>query len=140
MSGEKSRKIKSPFNIYAIIISCILILLGFVSIWWIAMRQSLPPAEQPTAHVYQNGILIRQIPLDEVTQTYSFTVTGENGCTNVVEVRPGSIGILNADCPDQICVQQGFISSSLLPITCLPNRLVIEITLPDNDNGKEDSP
>lgn len=79
------------------------------------------------AEIYQDGDLCQSIPLNEVTESYTLTFTGTNGGTNTVEVRPGSIGILSADCPDKLCVHQGFIDSSLLPITCLPNRLVIQI-------------
>ena len=61
---------------------------------------------------------------------------GENGCVNEVEVRPGSIGILSADCPDKLCVRQGFISDTRLPITCLPNRLVIRLR-PVSDTAED---
>ena len=81
----------------------------------------------PTADVYQNGNLIASIPLSSVKESYTFTVSSENGGSNVIEVRKGTIGIVSADCPDQICVQQGFITDSVLPITCLPHRLVIQI-------------
>ena len=80
-----------------------------------------------TACLYQDGELIREIPLDSVTEPYRFTVTAKDGGTNTVEVRPGSIGILSADCPDQICVRQGFLDRPFLPITCLPHRLVIRL-------------
>lgn len=80
-----------------------------------------------TADIFQNGMLIMSIPLNEETESRVFTVEGENGCVNEVEVRPGSIGILSADCPDKLCVRQGFISDTRLPITCLPNRLVIRL-------------
>ena len=38
------------------------------------------------------------------------SVTGSDGGKNQVEVRPGSIGIVSADCPDKLCVRQGFLS------------------------------
>lgn len=79
------------------------------------------------ADLYQNGELLQTIRLDTVTDEYTFEISGENGVSNTVCVRPGSIAIVSASCPDQICVHQGFISTSLLPITCLPNRLVIRI-------------
>lgn len=88
------------------------------------------------ADLYQNGELLQTIRLDTVTGEYTFEVSGEDGATNTVCVRPDSIAIVSASCPDQICVHQGFISSSLLPITCLPNRLVIrvrkEASVPDD--------
>ena len=77
------------------------------------------------ADIYQSGELLETIRLDTVTDEYTFEVPGENGASNTV--RPGSIAIISATCPDQICVHQGFISTSLLPITCLPNRLVIRV-------------
>lgn len=79
------------------------------------------------ADLYQNGELLQTIRLDTVTAEYTFEVSGNAGATNTVCVRPGSIAIVSASCPDQICVHQGFISTSLLPITCLPNRLVIRV-------------
>ena len=80
-----------------------------------------------TADIFQNGILIISIPLNEENRGRAFTLEGENGCTNEIEVRHGSIGIISADCPDKLCVRQGFISDTSLPITCLPNRLVIQL-------------
>ena len=79
------------------------------------------------ADIYQNGNLLQSIRLDTVIGEYTFVIRGENGAANTVCVRPGSIAIVDASCPDQICVHQGFISTSLLPITCLPNRLVIRV-------------
>ena len=89
-----------------------------------------------TADIYQNGQLLQSIDLQQVTESYTFTITGENNCYNEIQVRPGSIGILSASCPDKLCVHQGFIDSSLLPITCLPNRLVIQLRFGDNSSDK----
>ena len=33
-----------------------------------------------------------------------------------------------AGCPDQVCVHQGFIADGTVPIVCLPNKLIIEIS------------
>ncbi len=96
----------------------------------------LLPREQGagyTADIFQDGDLIISIPLGDVQEPYRFTITGDSGCTNEIEVRPGSIGILSADCPDRLCVHQGFIRDSRLPITCLPNRIVILLRSPSED-------
>lgn len=98
----------------------------------------LLPAQEQTksyiADIYQDGKLIQSIPLEQVKETYSFDITGENGCINHIEVRPGSIGVLWADCPDKLCVNQGFIQSPAIPITCLPNRLVIILRATDDSD------
>lgn len=83
------------------------------------------PAKGCIADIYQNGKLIRSIPIDQVKEPYSMDIRGDNGCVNHIEIRPGSIGVTWADCPDKLCVNQGFIHSPAIPITCLPNRLVI---------------
>ena len=79
------------------------------------------------AEIYQDGELIKTIDLNAVTEDYSFTVSGENGTYNVIEVHHGEIGIAKASCPDKLCINMGFIHSSAMPVTCLPNKLVIKI-------------
>ena len=82
------------------------------------------------ASIYQDGILIQRIPLDKNSPSYSFEITNSNSdstYSNTIEIHSDSIGITAANCPDKLCVKQGFIHNSLLPITCLPNHLVILI-------------
>ncbi|MCM1064600.1 MAG: NusG domain II-containing protein [Eubacterium sp.] len=95
------------------------------------------PASRGTnyvAEIYQDGELLTSIPLDGMDAPWRFTVTGENGCTNEIEVRSDSIGIVSADCPDKLCVHQGFISNASLPVICLPNRLVIRLRDADSES------
>ena len=79
------------------------------------------------ANVYQDGVCIRSIDLDAVTESYSFTVTDDAGHENLVEVEPGRVRIGEANCPDQICVHTGWISDGAKPIVCLPARLTIQM-------------
>lgn len=112
----------------AIVLALILLLLVLGSLLWIRAAAGKADSDSMQANIYQNGKLIHSIALNGVSHTYTFTVTGADNCYNEIEVRPGSIGIISADCPDKLCVHQGFTDSSLLPITCLPNHLVIQIT------------
>jgi len=84
-------------------------------------------AEHPTARITLDGELVEEIDLDGVTEPYAFTVEGKNGRTNTILVEPGRIRVSAASCPDQICVNQGFIADGTTPIVCLPNKLMIEI-------------
>ena len=81
-----------------------------------------------TAEIYQNGELVETIRLDQVTEAYTILVEGEDGAENLVEAAPGRIRMKSADCPDQVCVQQGWISDSTVPIVCLPHQVIIEVT------------
>ena len=113
----------------AMILSALIALLLLVCLGSIAIIAARTKKQALVAEIYQNGTLIKTIPLYLVTESQTFTVTGENGVENVIEVRPGSIAVISASCPDKICVHQGFRSDSLLPITCLPNHLVIKLRL-----------
>ena len=89
----------------------------------------IPPKqeEDPVARITLDGKLVKEIKLNQVGASFSFTVTGASGLTNTILVEKGRIRVEEADCPDQICVDQGFISDGTVPIVCLPNHLVIEI-------------
>lgn len=78
------------------------------------------------ANIYLDGTCIRSVNISLVTESELFSVGGSE-CTNVVEIAPGKVRVREADCPDQVCVNQGWITTSGAPIVCLPNRLVIRI-------------
>ena len=46
---------------------------------------------------------------------------------NLIEIGDKEVRVIEADCPDQLDVKQGYISKVGEVIVCLPNRLVIEI-------------
>ena len=83
--------------------------------------------EHPVARITLDGELVREIDLTGVDKPFFFTVEGPAGMTNTILVEPGRIRVSEADCPDQICVHQGFISDGTTPIVCLPNKLIIQI-------------
>lgn len=95
-------------------------------------------SEGSSAYIYQDGTLIQTIDLSKVKAPYTFDVTNSAGETNTIEVRPGEIGIIKASCPDKVCVHMGFIKNDMLPITCLPNKLVIKIQSGEPDKDKLD--
>lgn len=113
------------YKITAILITVILCLVFGVSLT--AILCPTPGGTGFVADIYQEGELMASLPLDGFDAPYRFTVTGENGCINELEVRSGSIGVVSADCPDKLCVHQGFIDRSGFPIVCLPNKLVIQL-------------
>lgn len=93
-----------------------------------------------TLEIYQNGVLIKSISLAQVSETYSFTVAGEGDAYNIITVSPDGAWVSEASCPDKLCIRQGALPGSLLPITCLPNRLVIRLAndIPrETDNGAD---
>jgi len=118
---KKSKEYKT------ILILCVIIAAVFSASLAAILLPRRNTGKNKYADVYQNGVLIHTIDLAAVRQTYTFTVEGKNGAENVIEVRKGEIGMISASCPDQICVNMGFISTEAIPVTCLPNHIVIEI-------------
>lgn len=90
------------------------------------------PTEAPTAEIYQNGELIRTVPLSEDCE---FVVTCAEGF-NTVTVKNGAVMISSADCPDKVCVKTGAVSGGAIPIVCLPHRLEIRVI---NGNSEIDA-
>lgn len=78
------------------------------------------------ARIYQDGILVREIDLSSVESSYEFTVETESGF-NVIAVRSNGICVSEADCGDQTCVHQGWLSGGVAPIVCLPHKLIIQL-------------
>lgn len=78
------------------------------------------------ANLYQNGVLIRSIDLSQVREPEVFTIEGPIG-GNTIQAEQGRIRVSSADCPDQICVRQGWLADGVTPIVCLPNQLVIRV-------------
>ena len=79
-----------------------------------------------TARISLDGEVYEEIDLNAVALPYDIRIETELGY-NIVHVEHGAISVTEADCPDQVCVRQGKISGSLIPIACLPHRLIIEI-------------
>ena len=102
-----------------------LILVCAGSVAWLLLAPGR--TDHPVAAITLDGGVLDAIDLTQVQEPYSFTVTGKDGLTNTVLVEPGRIRVEKADCPDQICVHQGYISDGSQPIVCLPNRLIIQI-------------
>lgn len=68
--------------------------------------------------IYKNGALLGVYPLNE---DRTIRIDGHN----TVGIERGKVRMLAADCPGKRCVKQG--AGDVLPIICLPNRVVVEI-------------
>ncbi len=56
-----------------------------------------------------------------------------NDGTNILRIENGKADMIEADCPDKLCVDQKAISKNNENIICLPNKVVVEV------DGSEDS-
>lgn len=70
------------------------------------------------------GKQIRSFPLCENT---TYTIHGANNGINELIIEDGQVWIKEADCPKQICVNQGKICDSGENIICLPHKVAVTI-------------
>lgn len=93
----------------------------------LSLRQLTGRREGTVVEVMQDGAVIREIDLSRVSAEYAFTVTCLDGGENTILVQPGRICVSAADCPDQVCVRQGWLSNQATPVVCLPHRLILRV-------------
>lgn len=71
----------------------------------------------------------------EVKGTYSLLQNQEieiNNGTNILVIKDGVADMIEADCPDKLCVKQKAISKNKESIICLPNKVIIEVQNGEN--------
>ena len=99
-----------------VIVIALIILTGFV------FRKVVGTEEGSRVVVYEDGKVIREIPLTEDTE---FVVEGTY--TNKIAVKDGKAAVIESDCPGGDCMHSGWISESGRSIICLPNRVEVRI-------------
>lgn len=80
------------------------------------------------ATVARDGKVLETVDLSSVEAPYTFEVADVRG-RNVVAVEPGRIRVVEADCPDRVCVDMGWIDGPGLPIACVPHGLAITVAV-----------
>lgn len=88
-----------------------------------AMGSSTGGGSRGVARVTDGDGNVLELPLDEDATR---TVETDLG-TNVIEVKDGRVCVSEADCPNQDCVNQGWIESPSQQIVCLPHRLYVNV-------------
>ena len=74
------------------------------------------------AEIRMNGITLQTVSLEEDKTFY----LDEHPAIQFI-IKDGRIAIYKSDCPDQICVRNGFLHLIGQSSVCLPNRLVLAI-------------
>lgn len=85
-----------------------------------------PKDEGDMVRVSVGGVLWGEYPLSEDVRVKI------DGVGNSFVIEKGRVKMETADCPDRICIKKGWISRSHETITCLPNKVVIEVIKSDD--------
>ena len=131
-AGERTRARasgKASKRSMAVVAIIFIIVLG-------AYGASLFLLEQPSssyAVVHASDGSEEKLPLDKDT---TITVSTDLG-SNTVVVSNGAVSVIDADCPNHDCIQQGEISSTNQQIVCLPHKLWIEVVAEGAADGAD---
>lgn len=80
---------------------------------------------EKVAIVSQNNIVIEKIYLNQHAEPYTFTYSGKY--PGIIEAQGGRIRFSHAECPDQVCVNTGWIQRPGQIAVCLPAGVIIKI-------------
>lgn len=111
---------------------CIVLVIIFIVVF-IGLRNSFAEKTN-TVEIIQDGNIIYTLDLDESED--ELIQVDFQGHKNIIQIKDKKISIIEADCPDKICVNMGILKSAFTPIVCLPNHLVIQYV---NDDEKIDA-
>ena len=110
-------------SFWVAVIAVILLASGAALLW-----QHHAKGGAVVAEIYVEGKCVRTIDLTAVSEPETFEVEGAIG-KNTIRVEPGRICVTEADCPDHVCIEMGWLSSEHpSPIVCLPNKVVIQLS------------
>lgn len=85
------------------------------------------------AQIKQGDKVIRTVDLSKVKEPYEEKITDGHGGYNIIRIENGRIAVTEANCPDKICVNQGYIDNVSVPIVCLPHQLSVTIINSEKD-------
>ena len=81
------------------------------------------------SHGKEGSYVSVMIQNDEIAR-YSLSVDGIyaiNDGTNTIEIKGGKVRMLEAQCPNRLCVHQGWIGFEGQSIVCLPNKVTVSV-------------
>jgi len=93
------------------------------------VKEALPKGTEVRIEV--DGRLKYAFPLNK---DRTVELSGVIGRTTV-EIKGGKVRIKEAPCPNKVCIHQGWIESGA--IICLPNKVIVTISRPDNSKGPD---
>lgn len=82
--------------------------------------------------IYVNNKLYKTYDINSKEEVKIETEEGNN----IIKIHDKGVEMIDASCPDKVCVHTGFISKNSESIVCLPNKVNVKII--SNTNEKEE--
>lgn len=71
-----------------------------------------------------DGEIYKELPLNKDA---TLEIEGVGGGRNKLVIKDGVADVVDANCPDKLCVHQRSIQNDGETIVCLPNKVIVEI-------------
>lgn len=114
-----------------------LVVLSFLPVIIFSYSQADNDHTHNTVVISSDGEVVHEIELLDDGETEVFEFEDDQGHTNKI-IREGSIVyMVEANCPDQLCVRQGEISKVGETIVCLPHSFLVEIQSENPDTDEQ---
>lgn len=107
--------------LFVIVISVLLIMSAGTYAYKLAFK-----GKDKIAVIKADGKVVKTINLSKLRGTEKFDIK-EGNHFNTIVAEKDKISIIDADCPDKVCIKTGWISDAGESIVCLPNKLIISI-------------
>ena len=134
-----------------IILIAVLLVGGLIAYLVLGNLTNQSATTNGTANVYYNENKILEIALEDGSYTIiddekvvsidedesTYTVLGTNGDV-VIEYKDHRVRVIDEISPRHICRYQGWSNSPLIPITCLPNNIIILVEAEKSDEDPDD--
>lgn len=116
----EEEKLYKPTKFDKILLSIIL-LFSISFIVWNHLRINAEFGNSAVALVYKEDVLLKELSLWE---NNIFSLREGNFR---IEIKQGRVRVLTSDCPQQLCLNTGWIKYSGQMIICIPNKILIEV-------------
>lgn len=90
---------------------------------WLWNRNAAPAL---VAEISSDGVVIETVDLATLKEPVTFRIESHDGQdVNVIRMEPGRAAIVEANCPDELCVRSGWLTRAGQSAVCLPHRLAL---------------
>ena len=104
------------------LIGILLLLCGIGAVFFFTRADS----DMRHAVITQDNVQLYDIPLTGHTGTEEIVITDAHGA-NTIRIEGETIAVVDADCPDLVCVKTGKAEKKGDVIACLPHKLLVEV-------------
>lgn len=80
----------------------------------------------------------REVLRRPLVMNSDYEIPGKEGARNVIRVENGQVYMLEANCRDGLCIQQGRMKNTAKRIVCLPNGVVVSLEGEGNSMPTDD--